>query len=152
MIDGTSLSLSKAGGTVMVAAGLPGHPLGADLEAVPRELHAGFDGYALSPGERRTLENSDVESRIRLWVAKEAALKVNGHGLAVDPWTLHLLPAPLDPWAPAGWATTVESPGRGGLHGLDIAWVPAPPGFAAAIASATQPVIHRLDVSDPSLT
>jgi 4'-phosphopantetheinyl transferase len=151
-IAGTSLSLSRAGETVMVASGPPGVPLGADLEAVPPSLHAGFDTFTLSPGERQALGGSDVVSRLKLWVAKEAALKAGGHGLSVDPGRLHLgMPRPPGT-TPAGWSASIDSSGLLGapeareLHGLAVAWVTAPAGFAAALATKGHPQIRAVDV------
>lgn len=146
-IAGTSLSLSRSGQTVMVASGPPGPPLGADVEAVPARLHAGFDEYSLSAGERRALEGrNDVEPRIRCWVAKEAALKASGHGLSVDPAALHIGPPSPPGIATDGWGAAVQAPTLPELHGMSLAWLPAPAGFVAALATAGRPVIRELDV------
>ncbi|PYI65159.1 hypothetical protein CVV68_19275 [Arthrobacter livingstonensis] len=149
-IDATNLSLSRARDTVMVASAAPNRPLGADVEAFPRQLHSSFDSFALSPEEREALAHTDVESRIRLWVAKEAALKATGHGLAVEPCALHIgPPAPDHHGTRAGsWAAAVESPALRETHGLNIAWVPAGGNHAAALATSAQPDIKELDVQE----
>lgn len=149
MIGGTSLSLSRSGETVLVASGPAGTPLGADLEAVPARVHAGFDKFSLSAKEQAGLACSDVESRIRLWVAKEAALKVHGHGLTVEPRRLHLGTAEHGPGTPDGWSAEVEAPLHGGLHGLNIAWLRAPAGLKAALASTVKTSIRELDLAQP---
>lgn len=151
MIDGTSLSLSRSGETVLVASGPAGTPLGADLEAVPARMHAGFDNFSLSPGEQAVLACSDVESRIRLWVAKEAALKVHGHGLTVEPRRLHLGPGRPGRSTPDGWSAEVVAPLLGGLHGLNIAWLRAPAGLTAALAATAKTSIRELDLAPSQL-
>ncbi len=147
MIEGTSLSLSRSGETVLVASGPQGLSLGADLESVPARLHAGFDDFSLSATEQAGLACSDVESRIRLWVAKEAALKVHGHGLAVEPRRLHLRPAKHGPSTPDGWSSDVEAPLHHDLDGLHIAWLRAPAGLTAAVASTLRASIRELDLA-----
>jgi 4'-phosphopantetheinyl transferase len=148
VIDGTNLSLSRVRNTVMIASTSPGQPIGADLEATPRELPPDFDDFALSPVERRQLASSDVVSRLRLWVAKEAVLKATGHGLATAPSTLHIgqdVPGPYG--APLeDWTAAVDSPDLSEAQGLQIAWVQAPAGYAAALAAFGQPAITRLGV------
>ncbi|ALV45193.1 hypothetical protein MB46_06415 [Arthrobacter alpinus] len=143
-IEGTSLSLSRAGETVLVASGPAGTPLGADLEAVPTQLHAGFDEFSLTSRERMELASSGVASRIRLWVAKEAALKVHGHGLAVEPLNLHVGTQKRGLSAPDDWSAKIEAPMHGDLHGINIAWLRAPAGLTAALASTGKPSIHEL--------
>ncbi|POH73587.1 4'-phosphopantetheinyl transferase family protein [Arthrobacter glacialis] len=147
MIEGTSLSLSRSGQTVLVASGPAGIPLGADLESVPASLHAGFDDFSLSATEQAGLACSDIESRIRLWVAKEAALKVHGHGLTVEPRRLHLGPAEQGLSTPSGWSVDVEAPSHGDLDGLHIAWLRAPAGLTAAVASTLRASIRELDLA-----
>ncbi len=154
VITGANLSLSRVRDSVMVASAWPGQPLGADLEAIPQELHPEFDDFALSPAERQLLAPADVESRLRLWVAKEAALKATGHGLAMTPGALHIEqfhPGPQGTTS-AGRVAMVASPGlpeAPGLleaQGLQICWVEAPAQHAAALAVAGQPLITRLEV------
>ncbi|MDJ0314391.1 4'-phosphopantetheinyl transferase superfamily protein [Arthrobacter sp. H35-D1] len=151
VIEGSNLSLSRVRDMVLVASAATGQPLGADLEAFPRQLHSGFDAFALSPVEREALSHTDVESRIRLWVAKEAALKATGHGLAVEPDALCL--GGLPPPAPHGttascWAAVVDSPLLGETHGMEIAWVPAGDNHAAALATSGQPAIREMDIRE----
>lgn len=147
MIEGTSLSLSRSGETVLVASGTSGIPLGADLESVPASLHAGFDDFSLSATEQAGLACSDVESRIRLWVAKEAALKVHGHGLTVEPRRLHLGSVKQSPSTPDGWSVDVEARSHGDLDGLHVAWLRAPAGLTAAVASTVRASIRELDLA-----
>lgn len=148
LIDGANVSLSRSLDQVLVASAATGRPLGADLEAMPRQLHAGFDGYALSRLEQEALAPNDVESRISLWVAKEAALKATGHGLAMAPGRLHLdSPAPRpDGTTAAGWAAVVVAPDVREAHGLKIVWLPSGPRHAAALATTGQPRISKLAV------
>ncbi|MFI5086162.1 MAG: 4'-phosphopantetheinyl transferase family protein [Actinomycetales bacterium] len=143
-IDGVELSLSRSADTVMIAAAPPGCAVGADLEQVPGRLFAGFDAYALAPAERESAAGPDVAGRIRLWVAKEAALKATGHGVALDPHTLSILMA--DTAAP--WSAVVRCAATEDLDGMNIAWTPAPEGYVAALATAGTPGIVRLDPAD----
>jgi len=140
-VKGVALSLSRSQGLVMAAAGPDGLPLGADIEKVPAEIFPGFDEYAVAASELPGPDApglSDVE-RIQLWVAKEAVLKAAGLGLALDPSAVALLPA-ASPGAgvPAGRGAGLwraGSPGNPSVDGL-LAWsVPAPDGFAAAVAA-----------------
>ncbi|MHA7271102.1 4'-phosphopantetheinyl transferase family protein [Arthrobacter sp. HLT1-20] len=147
VISGVALSLSRVRDNVMVASAESGQLLGADLEAMVPELHADFDDFALSPKEQLLLAPADVESRLRLWVAKEAALKASGHGLAVAPGTLHLEPCVPRP-AAAGWDAVVTSPELKETHGLRIAWVPAISHHLAALAVGGDPVITRRGVPE----
>lgn len=147
-IEGTNLSLSRVRDVVMVASASAGAPIGADHEAIPRELPEDFDDFALSPAEGRQLASGDVEARLRVWVAKEAALKATGHGLLITPSKLHLGQRGPHPSAEPlpEWSATIESPGLREAHGLQIAWVPAPSGHTAALAAFGRPSISRLDV------
>lgn len=132
-IEGVELSMSRSHGTVMAAAGPAGASLGADLERVPARVFAGFDEFAVAPEERPGPDGPELTDagRIRLWVAKEAALKAAGLGLAVDPASLRLVVA-----GPGGHLKA-ESPANPEVHGLLVRPVPAPDGYSAAIASAT---------------
>ncbi len=73
--------------------------------------------------------------RIRLWVAKEAALKASGLGLALDPSSVRLVPAGVGDTAGSAGILRAECAGYPGVHGLRIAPVPAPEGYAAAVAA-----------------
>ncbi|MEC5179250.1 4'-phosphopantetheinyl transferase family protein [Arthrobacter sp. CG_A4] len=145
-IEGVGLSMSRSHGTVMAAAGPAGTSLGADIEKVPAKVFAGFDDFAVAPGEglgRHGLDVSDASGasdapdasdasdadRIRLWVAKEAVLKAAGVGLAVDPSAVRLDPAG------ARAVFRAESPGNPAVHGLLVGAVPAPPGYLAAVSA-----------------
>ena len=130
-IEGVALSMSRSHGTVMAAAAPAGTSLGADIERVPAEVFAGFDNFALAPEERRGPDGPGLAGpeltgpgltdagRIRLWVAKEAALKAAGVGLAVDPSSVRLVPAGSGAWPAHSWRnaraiprSTASSPPR----------------------------------------
>lgn len=148
-IEGVALSMSRSQGTVMAAAAPAGTSLGADIEKVPAQVFAGFDDFALAPEERWGPDGQGLASpsltdagRIRWWVAKEAALKAAGAGLAVDPSSVRLVPE-----RPAGTAGIAGSAGPAGtllaecagnaaVHGLVVTPVPAPDGYAAAVAAS----------------
>ena len=151
-IEGVALSLSRSHGTVMAASAPEGASLGADIERVPAEVFAGFDDYVLAPEERTwpdavtAAEPTDPDpadaeltdaGRIRLWVAKEAALKASGVGLALDPSSVRLVPAGTRETAGIGTSGTLraECAGYPGIHGLLVTPVPAPDGYAAAVAA-----------------
>lgn len=148
-IEGVALSMSRSHGTVMAAAAPAGTSLGADIEKVPAQVFAGFDDFALAPEERRGQDGQGLTSpnltdagRIRWWVAKEAALKAAGVGLAVDPSSVRLVPARSEGTAgiagsagPAG-TLVAECAGNAAVHGLVVTPVPAPEGYAAAIAAS----------------
>ena len=143
-IEGTGLSMSRSRGTVMVAAGPPGCSLGADIERVPAQVFAGFDDFALAPEERPGPLGTEVSDagRIRLWVAKEAALKAAGLGLAVDPSSVRLVPAGTS------GSLRAESPGNPAVHGLLVTPVPAPGGYFAAVASAAGPPAGAVSLAE----
>lgn len=163
-IDGVELSLSRSSDAVLVAAAPAGCAIGADLERIPAELFAGFDGFTLAPAERQSLPQPGISSRIRLWVAKEAALKATGHGLALDPRTLSIeptscgtagtdstehLPTSGEPaGAPEPWTAVVRCAATDELNGTNIAWLSAPDGYAAALATSGTPSVSRIDVAD----
>ncbi|MCZ2402279.1 4'-phosphopantetheinyl transferase superfamily protein [Paenarthrobacter sp. Z7-10] len=179
-IDGVELSLSRSSDAVMVAAAPAGCAIGADLERIPAELFAGFDNFALSTAELASVSHSDISGRIRLWVAKEAALKATSHGLALDPHTLSIeptscgtastvltghLPTGIEPTvakatgteptvAPEPWTAVVRCTATKELDGTNIAWLPAPDGYLAALATAGTPAVTRLDLAElmPVLT
>lgn len=164
-IEGAALSLSRSHGTVMAASAPEGASLGADIERVPAEVFAGFDDYVLAPEERPGPDGPDLADpelsgsdpadaelsdagRIRLWVAKEAALKASGLGLALEPSSVRLVPAGTSTprsvrSVPAGTGNNAGSAGLlraecaacPGVHGLLVTPVPAPGGYAAAVAA-----------------
>ncbi|MFJ4028154.1 4'-phosphopantetheinyl transferase family protein [Paenarthrobacter sp. NPDC089989] len=105
MLDGGPaplvLSASRASGWVLLAGVV--HPaeglrLGVDLEAVSRVGFAGFDGVALTAGERRLIDAAPEEERdtqrARLWARKEAWLKMTGEGLRRSPAEVDVLDRP----------------------------------------------------------
>lgn len=150
-IEGVAMSMSRSHGTVMAAAAPAGTSLGADIERVPAQVFAGFDDFALAPEERWGRDGIGLTGpeltdagRIRWWVAKEAALKAAGVGLAMDPSSVRLVPARSG--GTAGMAGTAGSAGPAGtllaecagnaaVHGLVVTPVPAPDGYAAAVAA-----------------
>ncbi|WP_052690537.1 4'-phosphopantetheinyl transferase family protein [Pseudarthrobacter chlorophenolicus] len=144
-VAGASLSLSRSKGAVMVAAGPEGTQVGADIEGIPDALHSGFDHYVASAAEREALAPGDISARIRLWVAKEAVLKAAGLGLSVPPAGVHLAGNPADDNHPA---LRAESPAHPQVHGLTADFVPAPPGYTAAVSAAGTTSLTRLTLAD----
>ena len=65
-----------------------------------------------------------------MWVAKEAALKAAGVGLALDP-----VQRSAGPGTATGGALRAECAGNPAVHGLLVTPVPAPDGYAAAVAA-----------------
>jgi 4'-phosphopantetheinyl transferase len=107
------LSASRASGWVLFAAVVrpePGLRLGVDVENVAGTEFAGFDGVALTASEYRHLNAMEpghrAQERARLWVRKEAWLKMTGQGLRGRPDCLEVLERPglrdLDLLASAG--------------------------------------------------
>jgi 4'-phosphopantetheinyl transferase len=149
-VGGVALSMSRSHGTVMAASAPAGTSLGADVEQVPAAVFAGFDAFALAPGERPGSDHTSAEvmdaGRIRLWVAKEAVLKAAGIGLAMDPSAVRLVPAGPGGTAGPGSSTggapgtlRAECAGDPSVHGLLVTSVPAPAGYAAAVAAPGLP-------------
>ena len=144
-IDGAGLSLSRSHGMVMAAAGPAGCALGVDIEKVPTAVFAGFDDFAVAPTEGNgpgsagftdagfTESGFSDGDRIRLWVLKEALLKAAGLGLAIDPSAVRLVPAG------DGGMLGAHSPGNPAVDGLLACAVPAPCGYAAAVAAGSFP-------------
>ena len=87
-VTGVHVSLSRAGDTVVVAVSLMGK-IGVDIESVSAVNRAGFDDVAFNAPERSVLNALPAHDRDRarasLWTSKEAALKLSGEGLNVDP-------------------------------------------------------------------
>ncbi|WP_050767081.1 4'-phosphopantetheinyl transferase family protein [Pseudarthrobacter chlorophenolicus] len=145
-VAGASLSLSRSKGAVMVAAGPEGAPVGADIEHIPDTLHHGFDHYAASAAEREALAPGDIPARLRLWVAKEAVLKAAGLGLSVPPADVHLAGDPADD---DNFPTLrADSPAHPQVHGLSAVFLPAPPGYAAALSVAGPASLSGLSLAD----
>lgn len=130
MLEGPTplhFNLSHSGAWAVVASA--GMPLGVDLEAlIPEPRHdvaaAFLDADALHawrslPRDRRSAALTEG------WCAREAVLKLDGRGLALDPRLLRM-PAQLP-----GWAEWDGPLGRGYVQTLS-----APPGFHACLASA----------------
>ncbi|MHA7154006.1 4'-phosphopantetheinyl transferase family protein [Arthrobacter sp. TMN-50] len=132
-VDGVELSLSRSAGTLLVASAPAGSSVGADIERVPDAVFDGFDAYALSTLERCQLRPDDAESRLRLWVAKEAVLKATGHGLSIEPHTLTI--------------SGNSCMGPPGAQYLRLTWVDAPAGYAAAIAAPAESEITRMGIA-----
>lgn len=124
------LSASRAAGWVLLAAVVhpdPGTRLGVDLEDAAKTSFKGFDDVALAPAEKDFLRSlpagAQAAGRARLWVRKEAWLKMTGEGLRTNPSGLDVLDRP-------GLADLdVARPGPS----LHIAGRP-PAGLAAALA------------------
>jgi 4'-phosphopantetheinyl transferase len=128
---GLEFSLSHAGPLVLVA--LAAQPVGADVEAIPQPGVLTELGSVLHPAERAELEElakldadrpagagqdgaAAPEGFARLWTRKEAYLKGLGTGLGRAP---HLDYVGTRQPGPDGWT---------------LADVPAPVGYAAAVA------------------
>jgi len=130
---------------VLTAAGEHRHQVGVDLEAIPEQVFAGFDEYALHPTERRIISPADGEqadrTRIEYWVLKEAVLKAAGVGLTLPPAQLMLGGAEATTlWHSADSSTTlrwrpVEEAPDSDVHGLWCCLIPSPAGYAAAMAT-----------------
>jgi 4'-phosphopantetheinyl transferase len=122
-----ALSLSRSSGWILLGAVLD-PPLrmdiGVDVEAPARMGFAGFDAVALTPVEQASLAGlAGMElwkERARLWVRKEAWLKMTGDGLATAPDTVDVLSNP---------GIRVLAPGEAGL----------PPELCAAVALSPAP-------------
>ena len=141
--SGVHVSLSRAGGTVVVAVSLVG-PVGVDIESVSAVRRAGFDDVAFSRPERAALQLLPVDARDRaragLWTAKEALLKLSGEGLTVDPRGLTVGWDGAGAWALWDWPTTTLDLVQVHLEGFD-----AGPGLVGTLASlGTTPPRVRL--------
>jgi 4'-phosphopantetheinyl transferase len=127
-VKGWQLSISHAGGRVLVAATGVG-AVGVDVEAVEKVRFDGFDSVALSPRETAAIAALPAPARdaarATAWVRKEAVLKALGPGLALAPASVDL--ANLRP----------------GAEVLDLS---VGDGYAAAVAVLTDAPV-RLDVA-----
>jgi 4'-phosphopantetheinyl transferase len=118
--SGLDFSLSHSGGLVLIAVAR-GRRVGADVERVRARTDVlAIARGSLSARERRTIESpATSEARraafFRCWTRKEAYLKGLGTGLAGGLDT--------DPDEAAGW---------------QLRSLPAPPGYAAAVAAEGQ--------------
>ena len=124
-----NLSHSKDRALVAVAAGVE---VGVDIEAVRADLPgADLAAAALTDGERAELEASPTGDHasafVGCWARKEACLKALGIGLGLEPRALY---AGVD-----AQRCCVRPKGEGAAGHVDVAPLPAPPGFAAALAA-----------------
>lgn len=144
-LTGVSLSSSSSAGHVFTAAVTP-QQLGVDLEAIPERLFSGFDKYALHPTERLALDSMNASqahrTRIQRWVLKESVLKAAGIGLTLPPEQLLLGAAETTTLWHSGngarvlaWQPVKEAPDLR-VKGLWCCLVPAPSGYAAAMAAS----------------
>ncbi|MFL6106318.1 MAG: 4'-phosphopantetheinyl transferase family protein [Marmoricola sp.] len=100
------VSLSRAGGHLLVVVAPDVSSVGVDVEAASK-IERNWPTMVVAPGERA----DSPQERLALWVAKEAILKANGTGLTV----------------PMGQIVVADFDGE--LVGLE-----APAGFGAALA------------------
>ncbi|WP_439436889.1 4'-phosphopantetheinyl transferase family protein [Pseudarthrobacter sp. YS3] len=96
-----ALSLSRSSGWILLGAVVDppaGAQIGVDVEDPSRLGFDGFDAVALTPAEQAHLAglagNALLQERARLWVRKEAWLKMTGDGLTTGPETLDVLCRP----------------------------------------------------------
>ncbi|MEU1119685.1 MULTISPECIES: 4'-phosphopantetheinyl transferase superfamily protein [unclassified Streptomyces] len=117
---GLHFSLSHAADTALIA--LAGRPVGVDVEELPSPEVVAEVATALHPQESTELAALPPSARpaafARCWTRKEAVLKGTGEGLSAGAATLRVGTGP-HPHPVPGW------------HVTDV---PAPPGFAAAVA------------------
>jgi len=92
LLDGASqFSITHAGS--WVAVGWSDAPVGVDIEPLSSVLDTGTDIHMLNAPEMETFNTLDcdpIHHRLKLFVAKEAALKCLGLGFSVDPRMLKL--------------------------------------------------------------
>ena len=112
------VSVARAGDLSVVAVTDAG-PVGVDVEPEGAADFSGFEGVALHPGERAGARTDAT----RVWVRKEALLKAQGLGLAVDPRDVR-----LDEHGLVAWASHHDPPGTTWLRDVAV------PGHVAAVA------------------
>lgn len=145
-LTGVSLSSSSSASHVFTAAVTPQRQLGVDLEAIPERFFSGFDKYALHPTERLALDSMNAaqahKTRAQSWVLKESVLKAAGIGLTLPPEQLLFGAAETTTlWHSSNsasvlaWQPVMEAPDLR-LKGLWCCLVPAPSGYAAAMAAS----------------
>jgi 4'-phosphopantetheinyl transferase len=87
------VSISRCPGVAVVAVS-DSVVVGVDVESIERLSRASIDAVAFHPDELAVLSRlkPDAASRARtiLWTRKEAVLKASGHGLRIDPTSLHI--------------------------------------------------------------
>ncbi|MBW4049147.1 MAG: 4'-phosphopantetheinyl transferase superfamily protein [Proteobacteria bacterium] len=124
-----NLSHSKDWALVAVSAGVE---VGVDIEAVRPDL-PGVDLAAavLTDGEKAELGACPTLNHptafVGCWARKEACLKALGIGLGLEPRALYV--------GVHAQRCCVRAPGEGAAGHVDVAPLPAPPGFAAALAA-----------------
>jgi phosphopantetheinyl transferase (holo-ACP synthase) len=110
------VSISHKGARAVAVAGR--HPLGIDLEKIEAR-DGSFEGAAFDERERGLLDQLNGIDRnewvTRLWSAKEAASKANGHGLDRGPGTMVV--RSVDPTAGRLVVTGGNLPGNGPVAG-----------------------------------
>ena len=88
-IAGLNFSMSQTSSLVLGALSSDTVPIGLDVESAAARLFPGFSRVALSAPEKSLYESLDAQAQQRAgtlaWVAKEAVLKVFGHGLSYSP-------------------------------------------------------------------
>lgn len=124
---GPDYSVAHSGDWVIIAVVGGSGPVGVDLERA--RAHTDIELVAdtvFAPAERDMMRQLPPSDRAgffyRTWARKEAVAKSTGRGLVVDLGTLDV------------GAATVPLPGAEQRHVRDL---PAPPGYAAAIATTT---------------
>lgn len=150
-LPGAELSLSKSDGWVAVASAPPSSPIGIDIEGLPSEVFPGFDDYVLAPGESVPPGRDEIRERLELWVAKEAAVKATGHGLAVAPSDLQVNRSMAElsgDHATGQWTGAISAPWHAELNGMRSAPVPCPPTHAAALSCADTPRIDPVNLPE----
>ena len=119
-------SLSHSGGWALVAVAEV--ELGVDIEALIAKPGEGLAAQFLAPAvlaDWRAQADAERSASLTLaWCAREAVLKLDGRGLALDPRSIDL---PLVLPAAARW--------EGGQRSARVVQLEAPPGYRACLAS-----------------
>ncbi|WP_051849396.1 4'-phosphopantetheinyl transferase superfamily protein [Thiomonas sp. FB-Cd] len=135
-----SLSHSKDWALVAVAAGVD---VGVDIEAVRADLPgADLAAAVLTDGEKAELDAiptvDHAAAFVGCWARKESCLKALGIGLGLEPRALYA--------GVHAQRCCVRPKGEGAAGHVDVAPLPAPPGFAAALAAVDGFAnVHHLD-------